>query len=496
MGRRAGLGRAAGVLVACAFAGSLLTAATARAESVGYYVYNLTGSPWTINEIIQYKRGFEPSPPGPPHPEVGQVLMPGVDPDHNHIEIRYHPDIGGAQVNYSTSLKGGNVGVYLDVNRAKSHCLVDGGPYVCQFTPSRFAATPIQILEPRGTEYDVPGADKAKQAEVLGNRVCTARNLAAGLGGCQFVPGQRAGSLGQPHLAGGVHPNCGTVELSVSAAVYDREVVSNSAGGKLGEGADSDYIFERALAFLEPKYGRWTEQHTFRGDVDFTVPPGHIGFVGARNPVMRDTGEFTMEIGNTHFDVRDLSFDSPDVGGKPEYTPIRQPMTAEQREQACKSGGSRRAPASFASIKRRGTGTGDALVGGRESTLLQGMGGNDILRGEGGNDRLDGGSARDALHGGSGHDSLHGRSGNDALDGGRGSDHLYGGPGSDTIVDPSGPTFVRTGTAPRSRPDSVDVRDGQADDTVICGSRRTIARADRGDRLRNCRTPAREGRRR
>src|SRR4051794_5624214 len=85
MGRRAGLGRAAGVLVACAFAGALLPAATARAESVGYYVYNLTGSRWTIDEIIQYKRGFDPSPPGPPHPEVGQVLMPGVDPDHNHI---------------------------------------------------------------------------------------------------------------------------------------------------------------------------------------------------------------------------------------------------------------------------------------------------------------------------------------------------------------------------------------------------------------------------
>jgi Ca2+-binding RTX toxin-like protein len=212
--------------------------------------------------------------------------------------------------------------------------------------------------------------------------------------------------------------------------------------------------------------------------------------VVARNPVMRDTGELVIQIGNSHFYVRDLSFNSPDVAGKPEYTTTTQPMTPEQREQACKSGRPRKAPASFASIKRRGTGTSDALFGGRESTVMQALGGNDILRGEAGNDRLQGGSGRDALFGGSGIDSLRGRSGNDALDGGRGNDRLHGGLGSETIVDPSGRTFVRTG-APRSRHDSVDVRDREGDDTVICSSRRTIVRADRGDRLRDCHRPGR-----
>jgi Ca2+-binding RTX toxin-like protein len=203
----------------------------------GYYVYNLTGNPWRVSEVIKYGGGFEPSPPGPPHPEVGQVLMPGVDPDHNHIEIEWPPRKGGAQVNYSTGVDGGKIGLYLDVYRDQSHCLVEGGPYV---------------------------------------------------------------------------------------------------------------------------------------------------------------------------------------------------------------------------------------VAGRESTTLRGLAGSDILRGEAGDDRLSGGPGNDALHGG------------------RGSDRVSGGPGSDTIVDSNDRTWVRTGTAGRSRPDTVDVRDRKGDDTVICGSRRTTVIADTGDRVRRC----------
>lgn len=492
MSRRARFARVllcrGGVLVASVFAGAVLAAAPASAESTGYYVYNLTGNPWTISKIVVVKHGFEPSPPGPPSPKRGQVLMPGVDPEHNHIEITWcWCRIGGAQVDYSTTVEGGKIGVNLDMDRGKSHCLVDGGPYVCKFVGSRLAAGPVEILEPPGTKYIVPATDKIKQAEVLGNRVCTARNIAAGLGGCQFLPETRVATLGEPHLAGGVVANCATVDDSVSATFGDTEVVSDSAGGKLGEGADSDFIFERALAGIEPRYGRWTERHTFRDGVQFTVPPGDIGFVVARNPVVRDTGEFILQIGNTHFYVRDLSFDSPDVAGKPELTPTTQPMTADQRSQMCKSGGARRAPASFASITRRGTRSGDVLVGGRESTVLQGLGGNDILRGGAGDDRLNGGPGRDTLYGGSG---------NDRLDGGPGNDSLDGGPGCDTIVDLGGRTFVRTGSAPRSCRDSVDVRDGEGDDTVVCGSFRTIVRADRRDRLVNCRRPVGRGRRR
>jgi hypothetical protein len=273
-------------------------------------------------------------------------------------------------------------------------------------------------------------------------------------------------ALGEPHLAGDVVLNCDTTPSTASMSFSDTQVLSNSAGLRLGDGADTDFIFQRGLRFVQPTYGPWTERHTFQGAASVAVPPGRIGFVVARNPVARDTGEFVIQIGNTHFYLKDLSFDSPDASRQPEYTTTTQPMTPEQRKAECSSGGMRKVPAAFASIERRGTATGDALTGGRERTLMRGLGGNDVLRGG---------------------------SGDDVLDGGRGDDRLYGGPGSDRFVDSGGRTVVHTGGAPRSRPDVVDVRDGKGDDTVVCGSRRSVVKADRRDRLRNCVRPARRG---
>ena len=58
---------------------------------------------------------------------------------------------------------------------------------------------------------------------------------------------------------------------------------------------------------------------------------------------------------------------------------------------------------------------------------------------------------------------------------------IFGGPGSDTIVDSRGRTWISTGGDGRSGPDVVDVRDGEGDDTVVCGSRKSRVRADRRD---------------
>lgn len=57
---------------------------------------------------------------------------------------------------------------------------------------------------------------------------------------------------------------------------------------------------------------------------------------------------------------------------------------------------------------------------------------------------------------------------------------IDGGPGADTIIDIHGPAVIRTGTGANY----VYVRDGHADDTVVCGSRRTYVVADTHDRVR------------
>jgi Ca2+-binding RTX toxin-like protein len=86
-----------------------------------------------------------------------------------------------------------------------------------------------------------------------------------------------------------------------------------------------------------------------------------------------------------------------------------------------------------------------------------------------------------------GSDIVSGASGDDRLFGGPGRDLLRGGPGSDTIVDSSGRTSVLTGAGGHSGRDSVDVRDGEGDDFVVCANRKAAVSADPGDRVRHCR---------
>jgi Ca2+-binding RTX toxin-like protein len=122
---------------------------------------------------------------------------------------------------------------------------------------------------------------------------------------------------------------------------------------------------------------------------------------------------------------------------------------------------------SQATITRIGTAGPNVLRGGPESNILSGRAGNDVLVSGGGSNRLSGGGGNDMLLGNS-------------TDG---KNVLNGGPGGDTIVD-RGPALVRTGTRTGRGWDYVYVRDGHSDDTVICGSRRSIVYADKGDRVR------------
>jgi hypothetical protein len=153
---------------------------------------------------------------------------------------------------------------------------------------------------------------------------------------------------------------------------------------------------------------------------------------------------------------------------------------------------------------RTGTRRRDVLVGGRGNDTLQGLAGDDRLSGSARNDILDGGTGRDVHSGGAGRDILYagrgndtaaGGGGHDILVGGFGRDALDGGPGPDWIFDTSGATLVRTGSSAGRGGDFVNVRDGRADDTVVCGSRRSTVIVDAGDRvLGRCGQVTRRGR--
>jgi Ca2+-binding RTX toxin-like protein len=118
-----------------------------------------------------------------------------------------------------------------------------------------------------------------------------------------------------------------------------------------------------------------------------------------------------------------------------------------------------------ASVIRKGTNSGEQVIGEYGSDRIYGLGGNDQVFGRKGNDLVDGdsgndyviggdgangsgliGTGTDTLYGGTGNDSLFGGDGNDTLYGDSGNDLLYGGTGNDVLYGGTGKDALYGGT--------------------------------------------------
>ena len=55
-----------------------------------------------------------------------------------------------------------------------------------------------------------------------------------------------------------------------------------------------------------------TASSSYADEVDMTVAAGDTGWVLDNAPMIRDTGDFTITLGNTTYHLNNVSFDSPD----------------------------------------------------------------------------------------------------------------------------------------------------------------------------------------
>jgi hypothetical protein len=454
-------------------AGSLLVAPTASARnSTGFHIYNLTGTPITLSRV-HVEQGFADSDDAPVPPRAGDVLKPGVDGDHNHIELDYHTVQSNlAELNYSSaSSKKGST-------RIAQIFLQDSWCTLCPYKPlARCGVTSevqcqtdgrtVYLVDAPGTVHEVKDDDAQMQYEVLRN-LCNKRNTDAKLVTCDFAITKKDDqAFGSPHVIGGVVPNCGPGEAEQRVKQSEKEIATNSYGIRYGVDTEINLLFGKVKVALDQEFTHeWGTESEFSVDVTHKIPEGWFGWVTAVNPVVRVWGDYTLTIGSSTWILRHVYYDFPD-DRRPKgntWKPDGRAMTADELKAECRHEipGSKRTPRarlSYATIKQRGSGRTEALVGGGESTTLVARAGHDVLRGAAGDDRLFGGPGRDVI---------------------------FGGPGSDTIVDSRGRTWISTGAGGRSGPDSVDVRDGKGDDTVICGSGRAAVKADGRDRLRHC----------
>lgn len=157
----------------------------------------------------------------------------------------------------------------------------------------------------QGTVIDLPAGAGQAQADVL-NRICT-----AGKATCTFAPHDRDTTAwtGQQQIGdawGNERKTPYTKEFTATKSVELTQNVEVGAQAKVTIGK----IFELAV---NSKYSSGTKvTETYTDKTTLTVDPGTMTWPVGNFPVIKDTGDFTVELGNTTWILRDVTFTHPD----------------------------------------------------------------------------------------------------------------------------------------------------------------------------------------
>ena len=472
------------VTCAVALAGTLGVAAltqpaVAAAASHGFRIYNFSSNTLVLTRATALKRE-EPTRRvrtakdnecWEGRPIDGAVQQPGSPAqdwklkykflNHYFATLQYKVINGGGGPD-------GTLTVYLDTfsREIDSRCTITIG--TC-----KAGGLTITILDPPGTTHNIPPDRAAEQFQTLKD-LCNQSNSATVT--CSFNPTRRQPAPGDPPLrapariVGHATANCFDTPQISKRLYEDTFGQENSVELAVGSHFEIDYAVGKAGGSIEWNYGhKWTTEHKFSEEEELDIDPGHLGWVTDEAPIIRDTGDYTLQLGNTTWILRGVYFDSPDPNGSGIFAKDTRKLTPSEYAAECPHKASKRlvtVPTSLVFLEQTGSNGRNLLIGGPTSDTIRGLAGNDIIRGGGGNDTLlrrprqrhperRAGARHARRRPGRGHDRRHSR--------------------ADARAD---------GDRHRTRGwDRVYVRDGRGDDTVICGSRQTIVTVDPGDRV-------------
>jgi hypothetical protein len=443
-----------------------VSAASASARTQGYDITNATDETLTITSVQAYTTPanegpvFEEGRGKAPAPHVGVVLNPG---DKMHVEVE-NPLSGAdrtASIGFSTAGYPRYSVLLRPGNQRETVCIKGtNDPHQCKLE-GRHHET-IIFAEPPGTTVVIGANELVNQRKALKN-LCDAANE------CKFVPEQEEETFTPRRLWGKPVTACG---VTGKTTVYGKENLAqtDSVGFNLKVEVSLKGVFSAGIEF-KYHHDRTTEKEEGQ-NIEVNLKPYETFWVAGSAPVIRDAGTFTLYLGETKWEIKNVYFDSPDPAEPPRskepYIVDSHALTAAEKKVKCtgeEPKGLVRDDASSVPISETGTNGANLLRGYGESNTIRALGGDDVILG------------------GDGNDTLYGGAGDDNINGGPGSDTLYGGSGADQITDRSGPTVVYTGANTGSGNDVVDVRDGKGDDVVHCETTSTVVIADPGDEI-------------
>ena len=245
--------------------------------SRGFHIYNQTSKPITLTKITG-DGNFEG------RPADGAVLNPG---SYQDIEVQ----LRAASIQRDTAY-------YSDGTQVDMAVDAFGGTWIEKFvTPGGYGWTDYYtnayVYDPPGTVQNLGPDQKQTQADAL-NQLCQ-----TGAASCTFTPTAEDHILGDDHVVGEAAVNPDNFDMKTTIEAADKVGESDSVGVELTLGVKAAVEAE-----VTAKYEHeWTHEHEFSQSFEVTVPPHSKVWFTHQAPTIRDTGNFTVTLGNTTWNL-------------------------------------------------------------------------------------------------------------------------------------------------------------------------------------------------
>ncbi len=291
------------------------------ASSRGFKLYNLSNYHLRlahVDPMDDYPVDFEGRPPD------GAGLEPGA---LNDWELKYHGyaakliyDIVGYPEGARHLRVTIRTGVFANDSTCKWYPI---GLGTC--TAGGLALT---VNNTPGTVITIPAEQREDAAATL-HDLCVNSDLAT----CDFKPTKEDKTHTPAHVVGEGVANCGDTPVETVYKATDEVDQTNSIGVSLSVGAN---LFKIINVAISTTYRHdWTQKHTFEQDVSLHINPGFIAWVTATAPIFRDTGDFTLKLGNTTWNLGGVYFDTPDPDRSGQYVADDAKLTPKKYKEAC-----------------------------------------------------------------------------------------------------------------------------------------------------------------
>jgi hypothetical protein len=287
--------------------------------SRGFHIYNLTSSPMTLRSISG-DQNFEGAPP------VGSVVQPGQYAD---FEVQYKVlSDQNDDVVYSNAV--GSFRAHLEVDgynfgAPSSTCTVTSGPDSCSDPDDQVTGgngTTISFLEPAGSTITYDGSQAQQQADVL-NQLCNTPGADAT---CRFdAQGPETKVLGDAHQVGDSFNNPTSLKVDYLLERDDSVSISDTLGVTVTAGTQLFDTIDTSVALNYQHQVTATKDD--KESITVHVDPEYKVWLENSPAMIRDTGNFTITLGNTTYHLNGVHFDSPDPSGNGEWTLCAQSLS-------------------------------------------------------------------------------------------------------------------------------------------------------------------------